>query len=370
MTMFLQKENRFIGEPESLAKFGFNPNEKIFSLKTFSRQIESYALHVIEDRPVSNAYSYFVDNEKIYIDENRETSLFVDPQERGGLALSGTKDAIKKAILNPGQIIFWYSPPGLVAFESGTKYDKVKPYPNGQLYLLVGKNDRQVDAMAISVWRDQERKVLLTFLGEKNVSYGGFDDEITKIKYFLTNPIKTDWNIDNFLAYLEGISYLDNFSVYKNVHNEEYMLSDILYDLRQGWLKKIKPKIKIDYQQLFNMVQRGDLRGAYTDQLQNPIYLSLYSKNGKIPLGGGCGGNDVDTNEFDSLKGIKELNPLSTNYRLSTPSIQDILKKNNDSSDEYGSLKFDCPVCNGEHTRPRHKLLENCPTKGKAIPKC
>ena len=368
--MFLQKENCFIGAPESLARYGVNPDEKISSLKTFSKQIESYALHVIEDRPISNVYSYFVDNEKIYIDEKRETSLFVDPQERSGLALSGAKDAIKKARSNPGQIIFWYSPPGLVVFESGTKYDKVKPYPNGQLYLLVGKNDRQIDAMAISVSMAQEKKVLSTFLGEKDISYGGFDDEIMKIKYFLTNPVITNWNVDNFLNYLEGISYLENFLIYKNVHNEEFLLSDILYDLRQGWMNKIKPKIKIDYRQLFNIAQRGDLRSAYTNQLQNPTYLSLYSRNGKIPLGGGCGGDGESQSDFDPLSGFK-VEPLSTKFRLSTPSVEDIMKKkNNETTDEYGSLKFQCPVCNGEHTRPRHKLIEKCPAKGKAIPKC
>lgn len=53
------------------------------------------------------------------------------------------------------------------------------------------------------------------------------------------------------------------------------------------------------------------------------------------------------------------------------------MKKNKaEDSDEYGSLKFQCPACNGEHTRPLHKLLVNCPSKrdenGKeiSIPKC
>ena len=369
--MVLLKElqtHAFVDEAESLAKFGFNPQERISSLKDFSQQMESHALHVIEDRPVSNAYLYFIDNEKIYIDKEKRTKLFVDPEERGKLSLIGTKEAIRKALLYPGQIIFLYSPPGIIAFEKGTKYDKVKPYPDGQLYLLVGKNDNQVDAMAISVSKEEEKQVLSTFLGKKNMNYGGFNDEIEKIKYFLTYPIITNWNIDDFLVYLEGISYLDNFSVYKNVHNEEFVLSDIIYDLRRGWMKEIKPKITINYQQLFNMVWGGSVRGAYLNQLQN--YFPIYGGNGKMPLGGGCGGDDVSKDELDPLAGMRA-DPLSTNYRLKTASIEDILKgKNNEDSDEYGSLKFHCPVCDGEHTRQVHKLLKNCPTKGKAIPKC
>jgi hypothetical protein len=369
MIMVLLKElQRSIGEPESLARFGFNPKERISSLKDFSLQMESHALHVIEDRPVSNAYSYFIDREQIYIDEKRETKLFVDPQERDGLALLGVEEVVEKACFNPGQIVFLYSPPGPVVFRSGTRYDKMKPYPDGQLYLLVGTDNNRVDTLAISVSKEEEKKTLSTFLGSEN-SKVGFDDGIEKIKYFLTQPIITNWNIDDFLVYLEGISYLNDFSVYKNVHKEEFKLSDVLSDLRRGWIGEIKPKITIHYQQLFNIAQRGNVRGAYLNQLQN--YFPLYSKNGVMPLGGGCGGDDVDTNEFDPLKEFKQTNLLSTNYRLRTPSIQDILKKKDDKDfDEYGSLKFDCPICNGEHTRPRHKLLEKCPTKGKEIPKC
>jgi len=361
------QQHTFVNEAKSLAELGFNPRERTSSLKDFSQQMESHALHVIENRPVSNAYSYFIDNKKIYIDEEKRTKLFVDPEERGGLSLIGTKEAVKKALFYPGQIIFLYSPPGQVAFERGTKYNKVKPYPDGQLYLLVGKNNNQVDAIAISVSKEEEKQVLSTFLGKKNLNYGGFNNEIEKIKYFLTNPVTTNWNIDDFLNYLEGISYLADFLVYKNVHDEEFLLSDILYDLRRGWIKKIKPKIKIDYQQSFEMIQGGNVGEAYLNQLKK--YFLVYSRNGKMSLGGGCGGNDTEN----------ELNPLSTNYRLSTSSIQDILKKKNDeNSDEYGPLTFCCPVCGKEHTRLRHTLLETCPDPNKKdedgkpipIPKC
>lgn len=366
--MISQKElHGFVGEAESLSKFGFNPREQISSFENFSKQIESHTLHVIEDRPVSNAYSYFIDNNEIYIDKEKKQKLFIDPEERGGLALMGTKEAVRQSLLHSGQIVFLYSPPGMVAFERGTKYDKVKPYPDGQLYLFVGRNNDQIDALAISVSKEQEKQVLTTFLGKKNINYGGFDDEVEKIKYFLSHPVITNLNIDGVLLNLEKVSNLNNFLVYKNVHNEEFLLSDILYDLRRGWLKEIKPKIKIDYQQSFNMIQGGSVREAYLYQLQH--YFPIYAKNGKMPLGGGCGGTVVEENDF--LKAFKQTNPLSTNYRLKTPSIQDILGKNSEKdSDEYGPLKFHCPVCNGEHSRQPHELLKTCPTNGEEIPKC
>ena len=108
-------------------------------------------------------------------------------------------------------------------------------------------------------------------------------------------------------------------------------------------MREIKPRMKIDYQQSFEMVEEGNVGKAYLNQLQN--YFPIYSKNGKMPLGGGCGGNDADTNEFDPLKEFKQTNLLSTNYRLSTPSIKDILK-GKDSEDRHEN--YHCPKCNTE----------------------
>jgi len=361
------------GEAESLARFGFNPTERVSSLKNFSLQMESHALHVIEDRPVSNANSYFIDKGNIYTDEQRKTKLAVDPEERGGLSLYGTQEAIKNSLLHPGQVVFLYSPPGQVAFERGTKYDKVKPYPDGQLYLLVGKNDDQVDAMAISVSKEQERQVLSTFFGKRNVDHLGFDDEVAKIKYFLTTPTVTGFDIDSLLSYLEGVSYLNDFLVYKNVHNEEFFLSEIVYDLKRGWMKQIRPKVKIDYQLAFEKIKKEGVGKAYLDQIKE--YFPIYAQQGKMALGGGCGGNDGE-NENNPMKDFMHTDPLSTNYRLTTPTVKDIMKKNNSDSDEYGSLKFSCPVCNGEHKRDPHILLEFCPAKKTEsgepipIPKC
>jgi len=100
-------------EAKSLATFGFNPNERITSIDTFQKQLESYALHVVEDLPVSNRYSYYLNEEgKIFIDKNLQTELFIDEQERGGFAKSGTIKAIEIAKNNPGNVVIFYSPPG------------------------------------------------------------------------------------------------------------------------------------------------------------------------------------------------------------------------------------------------------------------
>lgn len=166
------------------------------------------------------------------------------------------------------------------------------------------------------------------------------------------------------------LSDFDNFLVYRNVHNEEFYLTDILYYLKQGWSGRIKPKVDFNYERLFKIAQFGNVGSAYVRQLKQ--YFSVYSRNGRMNLGGGCGGISVTESDFDTLnplKSINNINILSTSFRLSSNPVEDVLKNKKDE-DEYGSLNFRCPACNGEHRRPPHELIKICPTNGKEIPKC
>jgi predicted RNA-binding Zn-ribbon protein involved in translation (DUF1610 family) len=346
---------------ESLARFGLNPAENISSRNNFKQQLESYALHVIEDKPVSNSYSYFIDNGEIYIDRDRNTPLHVDFEERGGLAALGTRKAVALAQAFPGNIVYFYSPPGPVAFETGTKYDLLKPYPDGQLYLLTGGENNQVDSIAISVSKDSEKQTLETFLGKANPP-GGFNTEVEKIKFYLTNPIVSDFDIDSLLRHLD---HANNFPVYRNVHNEEFFLYDIVGYLAQGWSKKIAPELELDYEELYELAKIRDMRSAYLQQFKN--YFPIYGQAGKMVLGGGCGGAIVSESElssFDPMKGIEQTNPLSTDYRLQTTSIKEIMKNNK----ENRHSDYDCPKCGhkrqGEIVGSKREDWTPCPNCG------
>lgn len=336
------------GIAESLAKFGFIPDEELSSANNFARQLESYALHVIEDKPVSNAHLYFIENSQIFIDKEKKNKLAVDPEERGGLSFYGTHKAIEEALKVPGKVIFFYSPPGPVAFESGTKYDLVKPYTDGQLYLMVGNVNNQVDAIAVSIGKENEEKALDIFLG-KDRYHGGFDDEVEKIKYYLTNPQESRWDVDDYLTYLEAQSYLLDFPVYKNVHNETFSLSDVLKYLKDGWLKQIEPTLKLDYDYLYKIAQIHGSEAAFKTELK--IFMPLLAENGVLKLGGGCGGTGITKNDLlpDPLEEMKQTNPLSTDYRLSSSASNILNKKSSDDSDE---VCVTCPYCgNKEHNK-------------------
>lgn len=354
----------------SLATLGYNSEERLTTEVNFGKQLETYALHVVEDRPVSNVYSYFIDKNrnKIYIDESQTTELFVDPEERDGYSLYGTLRAINFALDNPGKIVFLYSPPGPVAFGSGTKYDNVKDYPSGQLYIMVGRDDNRVDTIAISVGKENEKQTLDLFLGKQNNNQG-FDDEKEKIKYYLSNPLISYLNIDDLYRHIFESSKGNNFLVYENIRNKKYWLSDIAEDLKKGWLNEIRPQIDFDYNFLFQLAENYGVSTAYLYQLRR--YFPVYEIGGIMPLGGSCGGSEVNEYDLgglsDPIKAIIEgdNSPLSTAYRLQTTLLKDSSK-----TDEYGSLEFHCPVCGGIHTREPHKQMKVCPVKGEPIPKC
>lgn len=345
-------------EAKSLAILGFNPNERITSVDSFQRQLESYALHVVEDLPVSNRYSYYLnERDKIFIDKNFQTELFIDEQERGGFAKSGTIKAIEMARNNPGKVVIFYSPPGPVAFEKGTRYDQVKDYPDGQLYLLVGNNKNQIDCLAISVGQKNEEQVLDIFLGEtRNKS---FDDPKTKIIYYLTNSSLSYKNIDELIAYLEA--YDPNILVYTNVHGISFTLGQVIEMMRLGWVGDIKPQINLDKikENLSGMYQEDGyplaqnfylkILGAYTT-----VYGDSYN------LGGSCGGS-VYSKEKSSLFerwSINDINPLSTSWRS--------LMANSENSERYDD--YECPSCHqkikGELKNQPDTWHTNCPHCG------
>ncbi|MCX7956238.1 MAG: hypothetical protein N2593_04015 [Patescibacteria group bacterium] len=327
---------------ESLAKFGFNPQEKVNSETDFKNQLESYILHVFEDKPVSNRYSYFLKNGKIFTEGNQE--FFIDPEERGGYSLKGTLEAISLSLDNPGKLIFLYSPPGPVTFTAGTKYDKLAPYPSGQLYIMTSDEfSNRIDAIAISVSREVEDKVLGLLRLRHN---SGFDDEKQKIIYYLTHPQLFYGNIDNLINDL-GIflSKNEDFLVYKNVRGERFNLSHIISFLISGWRKELKSEEPIDYDELY--------KKALTDP--KLAYLGiLYARSGgsSVPLGGSCGGSETNPSEIEEI--LHGFNLLSTSWRIS-----DILKSQD--SDKYGSLEFECPHCRKKVKRPKNTLIEKCP---------
>jgi len=339
---------------ESLANFGFNPQEKIISADAFKKQLESYALHVVEDLPVSNRYSYYIGRDgEIFIDPYFKTELFIDEEERGGFAKSGTLKAIEISRNNPGKVVILYSPPGPVAFSPGTKYDKVKPYPSGQLYLLIGNEDSRVDCLAITIGQENENQILDIFLGPHRTK--DFDDVKTKITHYLTTPYPLYKNIDELISHLS--SYDPNIVVYTNVHGVSFTLGEIIQMMILGSDGSIKTKINLDeifFPKIFD--QDRNTAPFFYHQILD-AYTGVYGNS--YSLGGSCGGAiySKGENSLFSRWSTDDINPLSTSWR--------VLSKL-ENSDRYED--YECPKCHkkikGELKGKPDTWHTNCPHCG------
>jgi len=357
---------------ESLAKFGFNPQEKITSTEAFQKQLESYALHVVEDLPVSNRYSYYINRfGKIFVDPKFQTELYIDPEERNGLAYEGIVKAVGKALRkeNLGKVVILYSPPGPVSFSPGTKYDKVKPYPSGQLYLMIGSGDNKVDCIAIAVGQENESQILDIFLRGKKPQ--GFDDVKTKVIYYLTTPYSLYENIDELIAYL--CRYDPNIVVYTNVHGKVFTLAEVINMIRLGWLGEIKPQVNLDEIFFPKLWAESDLpknllssnvSRIYGEEFRAPFFyhriLDAYTKvyGNTYSLGGSCGGAVYSKGENSLFErwSINDINPLSTSWRVLT---------NLESSDRYDD--YECPSC---HKKLQGELKNRPETWKTSCPYC
>lgn len=356
-------------ETQALAQYGFNPQEKLQSELDFRKQLESYATHVIEDLPVSNIYSYRFNPETQKIFTEGGSEVFIDPEERGGFSTIGTIKALKLSLANPKNLVFLYSPPGPVAFEKGTKYDKVHPYSSGQLYVFKKRQgeENMIDAIALSVGKDFEENVLSLFFGKDRPK---FDDEIQKIVYYLSNPELSGFR--DFGELIKKLLEQPELSFYRNVHDQEFSFVDVAEFLGLGIEGQIKPQ----NQKVFGIIKRissdiekirGKIPGLFaSDQVEirdkqfDPSLayfqvLSAYFGGSSKPLvlGGSCGGAEVEKSEIQKF--LDGFNPLSTSWRMS-----DFLNNNIDS-DKYGSKEFECPHCHKKVRRPENTLLEKCP---------
>ncbi len=379
---------------DSLQHYGFNPFSEVKNLQLlspeeriirFNQQRESYVNHLLKDQAVSILYKYWPDkNGNIFISpakKERDNVIYqIDFNERNSLFYDGILRTVEQAVQNPGNLVALYSPTGKKLFENTplefipkekSKWLK-EPYDIGQLYFLYF-NGNKINNVAVSVNNDNNPWLMDLALIFKEINQE--KDEERRISLFLTTPVLLE-NVDQFLQR----NWNDNYHVFKNVHGEDFFLDRVINDMRETFAGKKKLKTPIYYDQTVQSLQRSEITA---DIITQGYFFTIYNfmeERGlsKTKFGGGCPGDGAEMSEIEEILGYdimrsitmgenmftKNVSSLSTNYR-------DLKQhKNDENSDEYGSLKFHCPVCNEEHTRPRHQLLEKCPTKGKEIPKC
>ncbi|MBI5123413.1 hypothetical protein HZA75_06165 [Candidatus Roizmanbacteria bacterium] len=374
-------------------QYGFNPFTEAKSYrglpseeitKRFNQQRESYVNHLLEDQAVSILYQYWPDkNGNIFTSSSRNERDNVihqiDFNERNGLFYDGILRTVKQAVRNPGNLVALYSPTGKKLFDStpgeSIPREKLKwlkePYDIGQLYFLYFDGEK-INNVAASVNNDDNPWLidLASEFGEINKE----KDEERRISLFLTTPILLE-NVDQFLQR----DWNDNYHIFKNVHSEDFFLDRVINDMKETFSGKKKLKTPIYYDQTVQSLQRSEITADIITQGYISTVYHFMKERGlsKTKFGGGCPGDGAEMSAvekilgYDIMRSIAGENMFARNVSSFSSSYRDLRQhKNDENFDEFGSLKFHCPICNGEHTRPRHQLLEKCPIKGKEIPKC
>lgn len=375
-------------------RYGFDPFAEVKSLQLlspeerivrFNQQRESYVNHLLEDQAVSILYKYWPGNNgDIFISsaKNERDNIIhqIDFNERNGLFYEGILQTTKKAIHNPQNLFALYSSTGKKLFDS-TPIESVpeekskwmsKPYDIGQLYLLYFDGDK-INNVAISV-NDDTNPWLLEMAKE----FGDFNkvkDEETRITKFLTTPIPLG-DVDTFLEK----TLVNNYHIFKNVHNEDFFLDQVIDDIRRAFSGKNKLKDQTHEDQTTQGLQQSKITADIITQGYLSTVYNFMKERGlsKTKFGAGCPGDGAEMSVVEQILGYDVMKSITAGQNMFTKSVSSFSsayrnisqRKNNENSDEYGSLKFQCPVCSGEHVRPRHELLEKCPAKGKEIPKC
>lgn len=375
-------------------RYGFNPFDEVKNLQSlspqerivrFSQQRESYVNHLLEDQTVSILYRYWPDkNGNIFTasSRNERDNIVhqIDLNERNGLFYDGILRTVKQATQHPGDLVALYSPRGKKLFDStpaeSVPKEKSKwlkePYDIGQLYFLYFDGDKINN---VSVSMDNDDNLWLKDLSPIFKEINREKDEERKIALFLTTPVLLE-NVDQFLQR----DWNENHHIFKNVHGEDFFLDKVIYDMRETFAGNKKLNFPVYYDKTVQSLERSEITAdIITQGYFSAIYNFLKERGlSKTKFGGGCPGEGATMSEAEAILGYDVMNFMTTGKNLFSQftssfstAFRDIKQhKNDENSDEYGSLKFHCPVCNGEHIRPRHELLKVCPAKGKEIPKC
>lgn len=345
----------------SLAEKGFNPNEYkvIYSIESkkakqdyLRANLETTVNHVFEDSAVSFTNYYQINRRGEIVSSPDGTVLEIDPDERGGLYEMGIRSAIMDALENPGQVVLLYSPPGPVVFDDNpqNKFREVKPYTNGQLYIMYSDGEK-VNNVAVGISSKGEPWISSVMPHEYSEATAQ-NCEIEKVKYFITHPVLTTKTIDSFL---ETQDFQDRI-IYKNKDNITFSLSKTLALIRQSLAGQLVQSPVVT--EILQNVDIEHITAHNIDKIYSALAQQYMREKGidTLTLGGSCGGSEIKFDLFSN-----GLVNLSTFFRMIAQgkNIPAFVKPNGEDSTITFEFKsgHTCQKC---HVDGEAKKLGNC----------
>lgn len=378
-------------KPHPLTVWGANPKEadKLNRLtpedrfKQLQENFTTYELHVGRNKPVSITYPYwFSRDERIFTDPEQTRELELDPKERDGLYKTGLTEAFRLAQAHPQHLVFLYSPPGPASFKYPPDPEYKKPYDIGQLYLMY-YDGKKINNLAVSVNGAGEKWLGEIFTPDFIKAQKETQSTLDYIRNFITTPQLTGWTMDDFLEHPWQDPSLTIFTSRNLGHEEKYQLTDILQQVRDSLLRRLKTMTDVESiarEIAFNggsYISESRLLQGY-----QTIIANIMNKEGvnQITLGGGCGGGIIRSNNIFNNDPVQRLlSPvnLSSSYRKQFQQT-DFLNQSEDYKNDPNLCQkgcvnephFDCPGTFYDDKKKQHTKCELPIIVGNHITKC
>lgn len=354
------------GVSNSLAQRGFNheeykPINVIESVSARKKYIEANLQttinHVFEDSVVSFTNYYQMNKKGEVVSYPDGTVLNIDSDERGGCYKFGIESAIAGALANPDNVVLFYSPPGPVVFDDNpnNKFREVKPYPDGQLYMMYSDGEK-VNNVATSISPEGESWIS-HIMSQEYKEASSKNSVIEKIKYFITYPLLTGKSIGDFL---DDQNNLQDRIIFRNKDKVEFSLSQTLSLIHQSLAGQLPKSHIVDH--VLQNVDMTNITAQDIEQIYGAIAQQYMIEKGleTLTLGGFCGGTQVKLDIFSN-----GLENLSTPMRMITQG-ENIFKVFKDYKDDpnlcrcgaAGGAHFHCPGVKKQTNEPcKHAIV-------------
>ncbi len=333
--------------PSSLAQRGYNPNEYkiINSIESrhakkdyLRRNLETTINHVFEDSAVSFTNNYQMNERGEVVSYPDGTVLNIDSDERGGYYKFGIESAVAGALSNPNDVVLFYSPPGPVIFDNNpnNKFKDVKPYPDGQLYMMYS-DGKKVNNVATSISPEGEFWISNIMAREyKEASLK--KSPIERIKYFITHPVLTGKSIDSFL---NDQNKIQDKIIFRNKDKVEFSLSQTLALIHQSLTGQLAKSHIVD--QVLQNIDVNNMTAHEVERLHDAVAQQYMIEKGLdiLTLGGFCGGTEIKLDPFSN-----GLDNLSTAFRMIAQG-ENIFKLARDPREDPNLCR--CSAASGPH---------------------
>lgn len=338
--------------------------------RELQHNLKSYEREFLKDEAVSLPHTYYHLHGELY-SQSTDNPLFnvkkqIDARERNGATLEGFgkfEGIIAQA--QPDMVSVWYSPEGPSGFE-GVNFD------SGRLYFNFKTGENDSTNFDIKVRPEFPILPLLgTLHKETEGSRPGFDSPETGKMYYLTHPIATGMQTNEFFSFMEAYAAEEPAPLYVSRRDGPDVatrtLSSTVSEMKELFAKHSAGEAMFAYDPEGDKTAGAQMRQEdLMRRYMSVIAPYVEAGNGTVTLYGCSTTSTVSRNDIQSVIASHSVEGLvslhATAHRLLTNKLPPGTEVKKDRYDDYK-----CPHCDASI---RGELKDNPDSWTKQCPSC